>query len=56
MKRVEIPYANWHIALANAIKASDNETIIVVRSEAMKDLALRAADRMGKEISLEIVA
>lgn len=52
--RVTIPEANWHIALADAVRNSVDSTVIVVNSEAKKDLALIAAERMNKQITVEV--
>lgn len=52
--RIIIPKANWHIALAGAVRNAVDSTIIVVDSEAKKELALSAAERMNKQITVEI--
>ena len=51
-----IPLANWHIALANAIKNSNDDDIIVVHSKAMHELAASTKARMcpSKQISFVI--
>ncbi len=52
--RITIPAVNWHIALANAVRDAGPDTVIVVDSEAKKDLANIAAERMGKQVTVEI--
>ncbi len=54
MKRVEISKVNWTSSLADAVRESDAETTIVVHSDAQRELALRAAQRMNKTISVEV--
>ncbi len=54
MKRVEISQVNWTSSLADAVRESDAETTIIVHSDAQRELALRAAQRMGKTISVEV--
>lgn len=54
MKKVVIPPGNWTTALVNAITHSDSKTIIVVENESQKSLALSAAKRMNKRITLEV--
>ena len=55
MKRVEIPASDWHIALADAVRKADDETIIVVSDIYQENLAHSAAERMGKRVKVEIV-
>jgi len=55
-KRIEIPSANWHMAIADAIEEANEPTVLVVNTEAKKELALSAAESMGKKelITVEI--
>ena len=55
-KRIEIPSVNWHMAIADAIKEANEPTVLVVNTEAKKELALSAAERIGKKhlITVEI--
>lgn len=54
MNRVVIPSNNWHIAIAEAIRNANNQTVIVVDTEEKKELVLRAAHRLGKTVTVEI--
>jgi hypothetical protein len=53
-KRIEIPSVNWHMAIANAIKEASEPTVLVVNTEAKKELALSAAERMGKKDLIQV--
>ncbi|MCK9351444.1 MAG: hypothetical protein WCT49_02370 [Candidatus Paceibacterota bacterium] len=55
MKRVQVPANNWGVELAKIIKTADDDTVIVVKSDAQKELALRAANRLGCNITVEVV-
>jgi hypothetical protein len=52
----KLPTTNWHMVLADAIEESSDGDTIVVHSDAMKELALSAHDRMcpNKKITDEI--
>lgn len=54
--RIEIPSGNWHIALANSLEIARDNDIIVVKSQAMKNLGERAGERMfpDKKFRFEI--
>lgn len=52
--RVRIPVANWPRFLAEAIKSAQPGTVIVVDDDAKRELALEAAQDMGKQISVEV--
>lgn len=56
--KIKIPYADWHLALADAIEDAQEATTIVVASDAARELGISAAKRMGKAdlISWEIEA
>ncbi len=45
---------DWHIALARALSNADAQTVIVVDTEAKKELALRSAGRAGKVVNVEV--
>lgn len=52
--RIIIPIKDWHQPLANAIREALPRDVIVVHSEALKELALNQAKRMGTEITIEV--
>ncbi len=52
--RIEIPVRNWHKSLAEAIREGDEDTIIVVNSEAQLELGSRAAERMESPVQFEL--
>ncbi|MDO8492485.1 MAG: hypothetical protein Q7S34_02495 [bacterium] len=54
MSRVVIPVVNWVVALADAVRNADDQTVIVVNTEEKKELALRAANRFGKTVIVEV--
>jgi len=54
MERVVIPSGNWTMALADAIENAGPDTVIVVNTDAKKELGLSAAERMGKEVTIEV--
>ncbi|KPL17255.1 MAG: hypothetical protein AMJ93_15035 [Anaerolineae bacterium SM23_84] len=54
MKRIDIPAKNWPTELAKAITEADEKTVIVVRTEAMRELGLNAARRLGKSVVIAI--
>lgn len=56
MNRVVISHQNWHMALANAIADSTPDTVIVVHNENERELAIRAASRMKKTVTVEIAS
>lgn len=54
---IEIPAVDWITALAEAIKTAPLGETIVVRSDAMLSLGMRAAERMGRtDLRLEILS
>ena len=55
MKHV-IPTVNWHMALADAIDASQDGDVIVVQNEAQKELGEIAKSRVcpDKNITFEV--
>ncbi len=54
INRVTLPAADWHIALANAVRGSVDSTVIVVDTAAKKEMALIAAERMNKQVTVEV--
>lgn len=57
VSKIIIPKGNWHMGLIDAIERALPKQVIVCNSNAMKELALRAIERMGfayKEIILEV--
>lgn len=49
-----IPTADWHTAIADAINGSTEPTVLVVDTDAKKELALIAADRLGKRDNITV--
>jgi hypothetical protein len=45
---------NWTLDLANEIRSAEDGDKIVVDSLAKKDLAIRAANRLGKILIIEV--
>lgn len=58
MPRHTLPAANWHMALANAIEAAQDDDTIVCHSEAMAELAEEARQRLcpSKRLVFEVEA
>ena len=48
-KIIIIPLEDYSMAIANAIEEASESTVLIVDTEAKKELALIAAKRMGKE-------
>jgi len=48
-KIIIIPSEDYNMAIANAIEEASEPTVLIVDTEAKKELALIAAKRMGKE-------
>ena len=55
MATIVIPKVNWHIALADAIKTAEAGDTIVVHSDAMRNLAESAKERMNRpDLTIEL--
>ncbi len=52
--RIVIPQVNWHIELINCVRNAVDSTVIVVDTEAKRELALRTAQRMDKQVTVEV--
>ena len=48
-KIIIIPLEDYSMAIANAIEEASESTVLIVDTEAKKELVLIAAKRMGKE-------
>ena len=53
-RRIRIPAGNWHLHLADAIEHATEGMVIIVSSDAQKQLAERASQRMGKSVVVEV--
>ena len=51
-REVTISHANWTSSLADAIANASEGAVIVVHSEAQKELGQGAAARMGKTVEI----
>lgn len=53
--KIKIPAGNWHMALADAIESAKDGDVIVIKSDAQKQLGLSAKGRMcpNKDITFE---
>ena len=54
MKRVIIPTVNWYIALSDAVKEADAETVLVVDTKTKAGLVWIASERSGKTVNVVI--
>ncbi|HET7638544.1 MAG TPA: hypothetical protein VFK47_07360 [Ktedonobacteraceae bacterium] len=54
MTEIVISPANWHMALAAAIKEAGPDDVIVVDTEAKLELGQRAAGRLGRSVRIII--
>ena len=55
MTRHTVPTVNWATALARILKTADKRDTVVVHSDDMKTLAMRAMCRMRPDLILDFV-
>ena len=53
--KIIIPLGNWPMAIVEALDRADDEITLVVDDEDKRELVLRAAQRMGKRVTVEVV-